>query len=121
MFFLGIFFWKKINGLQKIVIDIKLNEYAPIKDRICIVSIDHCQVYEIKFQGKPDNTFPLINSKKEKIKEKNIIKKIFLSTNGPVNKIENPKKRDKNNGIKISEIKIKFLKVSSWVKEIEIQ
>ena len=121
MFFFGIFFWKKINGLQKIVIDIKLREYVPIRDRICIVSIDHCQVYEIKFQGKPDNKFPLINSNIEKTKEKKIIKKIFLSTSGPVNKIENPKKMERNIGIKISEKKIRFLKVSSWVKEIEIQ
>jgi len=70
-------------------------------------------VYEIKFQGKPDNKCPLINSKIEKIKEKNITKKIFLSTNGPANKTDTPKKRDKNNGIKISEIKIRFLKASS--------
>ena len=37
----------------------KLNEYAPIKDNICITSVDQDQVYEIKFHGKPVNKFPL--------------------------------------------------------------
>ena len=48
--------------MQNKVIEIKLNEYAPIKDSICITSSDHDQVYEIKFHGKPVNKFPLKNS-----------------------------------------------------------
>ena len=56
--------------MQKKVIEIKLSEYVPIKDSIWIVSIDHDQVYEIKFHGNPVNKFPLKNSNMEKIKEK---------------------------------------------------
>ena len=60
--------------MQKNVIEIRLNEYAPIKDNICIISIDHDQVYEIKFQGKPVNIFPLKYSNIEKTNEKSRIK-----------------------------------------------
>ena len=77
-FFKTIFFWKKRKGIQNKVIEIRLNEYAPIKDSICKTSDDHDQVYEIKFHGNPVNKFPLKNSKIEKIKEKNIIKLIFF-------------------------------------------
>ena len=59
--------------MQKKVIEIKLSEYVPIKDSIWIVSIDHDQVYEIKFHGNPVNKFPLKNSNMEKIKEKSKI------------------------------------------------
>ena len=52
------------------MIEIKLSEYAPIKDSICKTSSDHDQVYEIKFHGNPVNKFPLKNSKIEKSKEK---------------------------------------------------
>ena len=38
-FFLIIFFCKKRNGMQKKVIENKLNEYTPTKDSICIISI----------------------------------------------------------------------------------
>ena len=69
-FFKIIFFWKKRKGIQKKVIEIKLNEYEPIKDNICVISVDQDQVYEIKFHGKPVNKFPLKNSKKEKTWEK---------------------------------------------------
>ena len=48
------------------MIEIKLSEYAPIKDSICKTSSDHDQVYEIKFHGNPVNKFPLKNSNKEK-------------------------------------------------------
>ena len=60
--------------MQKKVIDIRLNEYAPIRDKICITSVDHDQVYEIKFHGNPVNKFPLKNSNIEKTKEKSKIK-----------------------------------------------
>ena len=56
--------------MQNKVIEIRLNEYAPIKDSICKTSSDHDQVYEIKFHGNPVNKFPLKNSKIEKTKEK---------------------------------------------------
>ena len=65
---------KKRKGIQKKVIEIKLNEYVPINDNICIDSIDQDQVYEIKFHGNPVNKFPLKNSNIEKTKEKNKIK-----------------------------------------------
>ena len=50
-----------MNGIQKNVIEIKLNAYVPMKDNICIDSLDQDQVYEIKFHGKPVNTLPLKN------------------------------------------------------------
>ena len=93
----------------------------PINDTICIDSIDHDQVYEIRFHGKPVNRFPLKNSNIEKTKEKNKTKKIFFSANGPTIKIANPKNNDKNIGIKIRAIGIKLLNISSCVKDIEIQ
>ena len=95
IFFLIIFFWKKRKGIQKKVIEIKLNAYVPINDNICIDSTDHDQVYDIKFHGKPVNKFPLKNSNIEKTKEKNKIKKIFFSAKGPTIKIANPKNNDK--------------------------
>ena len=101
--------------------EIKLNEYAPIIDSICIDSVDQDQVYEIKFQGKPVNKFPLKNSNIEKNKEKNKINEIFLLTKGPVKKIANPKNKDKNKGINTRAKGIKTLNISSCVKEIEIQ
>ena len=58
--------------------EIKLNEYAPIIDSICIDSVDQDQVYEIKFQGKPPNIKPLTNSIKEKNIEKTNIEENFL-------------------------------------------
>ena len=85
--------------MQKRVIEIKLKEYTPIKDSICITSIDHDQVYEIKFHGKPVNKFPLKNSNIEKTKEKNKTKNIFFSEKGPTTKIARPKNKDKNSGI----------------------
>ena len=107
--------------MQKKVIEIKLNEYAPIRDSICTISVDHDQVYEIKFHGNPVNKFPLKNSNIEKTKEKNITKKIFFSAKGPTIKIANPKNNDKNIGIKIRAIGTKLLNISSCVKDIEIQ
>ena len=71
MFFLIILFWRKRNGIENKVSEIKLKEYEPINDNIWIDSIDQDQVYEIKFHGKPDNKFPLKNSNIEKTKEKN--------------------------------------------------
>ena len=93
----------------------------PIKDNICIVSIDQDQVYEIKFHGKPVNKFPLKNSNIEKTKENNKIKDIFFSEKGPATKIVNPKNKDKNRGINITAKGIKSLNISSCVKDIEIQ
>ena len=60
------------------MIEIRLNEYAPINDSTCKTSGNHDQVYEIKFHGKPVNKFPLKNSKIEKTIENNKIKKIFF-------------------------------------------
>ena len=107
--------------MQKKVNEIKLNEYVPINDNICIDSTDQDQVYEIKFHGKPDNKFPLKNSNIEKINEKNKIKKIFLLQKGPVKKVTSPTNKDKNNGTNIRLKGINPLKVSSWVNDIEIQ
>ena len=60
--------------MQKKVIEIKLNEYVPIRDNICTISVDHDQVYATKFHGNPVNRFPLKNSNIEKTKEKSKIK-----------------------------------------------
>ena len=50
---------KLINEKNKLI---KLREYVPIIDNICINSMDQDQVYAIKFQGKPVNKIPLKNS-----------------------------------------------------------
>ena len=84
-------------------------------------SIDQDQVYEIRFHGKPVSKLPLKNSNMQKTKEKNKMKKIFFSENGPTIKIANPKNKDKNKGINITAKGIKPLKISSCVKDIEIQ
>ena len=107
--------------MQKKVIEIKLNAYAPINDSICIDSIDHDQVYEIRFHGKPVNKFPLKNSNIEKTKEKNKIKDMFFSEKQPIIKIASPKNKDRNKGINIRAKGIKPLNISSCVKDIEIQ
>ena len=86
--------------MQKKVIEIKLNEYAPINDSICTISVDHDQVYEIKFHGNPVNKFPLKNSNIEKTKEKNKIKKTFFKTSFFVKKRKGIQK-------KVIEIKLK--------------
>ena len=99
--------------MQKKVMEIKLNTYVPTMDNICIDSIDHDQVYEIRFHGKPVNKFPLKNSNIEKTKEKNKIKDIFFSEKGPIIKIANPKNKDKNKGINIMAKGIKPLNISS--------
>ena len=101
--------------------EIRLNAYVPINDSICIDSIDHDQVYEIKFHGKPVNKFPLKNSNIEKTKEKSKIKKIFFSENGPTIKHANPKNNDKNKGINIRAKGINPLNISSCVRDMEIQ
>ena len=107
--------------MQKKVIEIKLNAYVPINDNICIDSIDHDQVYDIKFHGKPVNKFPLKNSNTENTKEKNKIKDIFFSTNGPTIKIASPKNKDKNKGISTRAKGMRPLNISSCVKDIAIQ
>ena len=84
------------------MIEIKLKEYAPIKDNICVISMDQDQVYEIKFHGKPVNKFPLKYSNKEKTNENSKINEIFFPAKGPAMKIANPKNKDKNNGINIT-------------------
>ena len=83
--------------------------------------MDQDQVYEIRFQGKPVNIFPLTNSKKEKTAEKNRINEIFLLTKKLVIKIAKPKNKDKNNGTNIRAKGIRPLKLSSCVNEMEIQ
>ena len=107
--------------MQKRVIEIKLKEYAPIKDSICMTSFDHDQVYEIKFHGKPVNKFPLKNSNIEKTKEKSKINEILFSAKIPIVKIDSPKNKDKNKGTNMIAKGIRLLNVSSCVKDIEIQ
>ena len=85
----------------------------PINDSICIDSIDQDKVYEIKFQGKPVNKFPLKNSNVENIKEKNKIKEIFFSEKDPTIKIAKPKNKDKNRGINIRAKGIRPVNISS--------
>ena len=99
--------------MQKKVIEIKLNEYVPIRDNICITSADHDQVYEIKFHGKPVNKFPLKNSNIENTEEKNKMKEMLFSAKTPTSKIANPKNKDKNKGINIRVKGIKLLNISS--------
>ena len=120
-FFLIILFWKKRKGRQKKVTETKLNAYVPINDSICIDSIDHDQVYEIKFQGKPVSKFPLKYSKIENDNEKSKIKLIFFSEKCPTINIASPKNIDKKKGIKVRATGIKFLKISSCVNDTEIQ
>ena len=103
------------------MIEIRLNEYAPIKDNTCKTSGDHDQVYEIKFHGKPVNKFPLKNSNIEKIKENSKTNEIFFSAKTPAIKIANPKNKDRNKGINIRAKGINPLNISSCVKDIEIQ
>ena len=86
-----------------------------------MVSFDQDQVYPIKFQGNPVNKLPLKNSNIEKINEKNKINEILLLAKLPMNRIANPKNKDKNKGINITAKGIKFLNVSSWVSDIDIQ
>ena len=93
----------------------------PINDNNWIDSIDQDQVYEIRFHGKPVNKFPLRNSNIEKIKEKNSTNEIFFSENGPTIEMASPKKIDKKKGINITVKGIKWLNVSSCVRDIEIQ
>ena len=99
--------------MQKKVIEIKLKAYTPIRDSICIDSIDQDQVYEIRFQGNPVNKFPLKNSNIEKAKEKNKIKDIFFSEKGPTAKIAKPKNNDRNKGISMRAKGIKPINISS--------
>ena len=93
----------------------------PIKDKICILSIDCDHVYEIKFHGKPVKIVPLINSNKLNKIEKYIINETLLSTYFWQNIVAKPIKTDKNNGIIISATGIKIVKDSSNVSEIVIQ
>ena len=110
-----------MKGIQNKVIEIKLKEYVPIDDNICMVSIDQDQVYEIKFHGNPVNKFPLKNSNIEKVSEKNKIKYIFLLANGPDAIKAKPKNIDKNKGINTRAKGIKYLNITSCVSDIEIQ
>ena len=107
--------------MQKKVIEIKLSEYAPIKDSICTTSTDHDQVYEIKFHGKPVNKFPLKNSNIEKNIEKSKTYEIFFSAKVPTIKIAIPKNNDRNKGINTRAKGIKPSNISSCVKDIVIQ
>ena len=107
--------------MQKKVIEIKLNEYAPIRDNICMVSADHDQVYEIKFHGKPVNKFPLKNSNIENTKENNKMNEISFLAKVPIIKIAKPKNKDKKRGIITRAKGIRPLNISSCVKDIEIQ
>ena len=107
--------------MQNKVIEIKLSEYVPIKDNICILSFDHDHVYEIKFHGNPVNKFPLKNSNIENTREKNKIYEMVFSTYLPAIKIVSPKNNDKNKGIKVRAKGIKPINISSCVRDIEIQ
>ena len=121
IFFLTILFCKKRKGIQKKLREIKLKEYAPTDDSICIDSIDQDQVYEIKFHGKPVNKFPLKNSNIEKTTEKSKINEILFSVKIPIVKIASPKNKDKNKGMNMRAKGIKPLNISSCVKDMEIQ
>ena len=75
----------KINtaGIRKKLKHIKLKLYVPIKDKIWIKA-KFCEKENAKrFQGKPVNTLPLINSEKpkrtEKIKTKLMLLKFLKS------------------------------------------
>ena len=61
------FLKKNTAGIVKKDIQIKLKEYVPITDKIWIKKILLEKLNEIKFQGKPDNINPLINSTEENI------------------------------------------------------
>jgi len=86
-----------------------------------MTSILSDQVYAIKFHGNPVRMFPLRNSNKEKVKEKNNIKEIFFWIKFPTIKIDKPKNRDRNSGINIRAKGIKPLNISSCVRDIAIQ
>ena len=107
--------------MLKKVIEIKLSEYAPMKDSTCKISIDQDQLYEIKFHGNPVNKLPLKNSNIEKTKEKSKINEILFSAKVPTRKTVNPKNNDKNRGISISAKGINRTNISSCVKVIAIQ
>ena len=76
---LKLFLEKITSGKEKIVIDIKLKLYVPIKDKICNEFIYSVQLKTIKFQGKPPKINPLTNSITEKINEKSKIVNKFFS------------------------------------------
>ena len=64
--------------MQNKVIEIRLSEYTPIKDRICKISGDHDQVYAIKFHGNPPKIKLLKYSKSEKKNENIKIEEKFF-------------------------------------------
>src|SRR6056300_1360978 len=67
-------FCLKINiaGLAKKEMQSILRPYVPIKDNTCNISRFSNKLNAIKFQGKPVNIFPLINSiKPDKSENKN--------------------------------------------------
>ena len=57
---------------------IKLNEYVPIYDKICINWFISTKLKEIKFQGKPPSKWPLKYSINENIKANKKMLSIFF-------------------------------------------
>ena len=69
--FTNFLYWKKkIEGNEKIVIDNKFKEYVPICDKICIVGKWFERLNTIKFHGKPPRVELLKNSIAVKIIKK---------------------------------------------------
>ena len=66
-------------GNKKIVRTIKLKEYVPTYDKICINWFISTKLKEIKFQGKPPSTWPLKYSMNENTKANKKILSIFFS------------------------------------------
>ena len=65
-------------GTKKIVTTIKLKEYVPTYDKICINWIISTKLKEIKFQGKPPSIWPLKYSVSENIKANKRMLSIFF-------------------------------------------
>ena len=57
----------------------KLKLYVPIKESICNNGKNSEKENDIKFQGKPDKIFPLINSRIENKAEKVSTREILLN------------------------------------------
>ena len=69
---------KMTAGTKKIVTTIKLKEYVPTYDKICINWFISTKLKEIKFQGKPPSILPLKYSMSENIKANKKILSIFF-------------------------------------------
>ena len=102
-------------------LEIKLKEYVPIKDRICIEWIEETQLKEIKFHGNPVNILALKKSENPIAPEKTNIDERFKFKKDPTSKNVILKNKLKNNGKNNKATGIKNLKLSSYVNELVIQ